>query len=133
VSAEPHSWQPLNLVDLAALPPEPPTIGRLLYPAKRTLLSGETEALKTWAALILAKAEMDAGFTVAWADLDAMGHGELLARLRALGVSDETIAQRFLHFEPTEALKGVAVSVTCALSCGSEASGFSRSTLSIQC
>ena len=29
---------------------------------KRTLLSGETESLKTWLALILAKAETDAGY-----------------------------------------------------------------------
>jgi hypothetical protein len=73
---EPHSWTASSLVARAATPPEPPTIGGLLYPAKRTLLSGETESLKTWLALILAKAELDAGYAVAWADLDAMGAGE---------------------------------------------------------
>jgi hypothetical protein len=110
-----HSWQPLNLIELAANPPEPPTIGGLLYPAKRTLLSGETESLKTWLALILAKAEMDAGYAVAWADLDAMGAGELLDRLRLLGVRDETTAERFLHFEPTETLKQGRLDDVCAL------------------
>ena len=114
VSAK-HSWQPQNLVELAANPPEPPTIGGLIYPAKRTVFSGETESLKTWLALILAKAEMDAGYTVAWADLDAMGAGELLDRLRLLGVPDETIAQRFLHFEPTETLKQGRLDDVCAL------------------
>lgn len=88
---EPHSWQPSSLVARAAIPPEPPTIGGLLYPAKRTLLSGETESLKTWLALVLAKAELDAGYAIAWADLDAMGSGELLARLQALGVRDDVI------------------------------------------
>src|SRR5262249_30359214 len=83
--------------------------------AKRTLLSGETEALKTWTALILAKAEMDIGLPVAWADLDAMGAGELLARLRALGVADETIARLFLYYEPTEALKEGRLEDVCAL------------------
>jgi hypothetical protein len=47
---------------------------------------------------------MDAGFPVCWADLDAMGSGELLARLRALGVPDDTIARDFLYFEPSERL-----------------------------
>ena len=42
-----HSRQPIDLVAAAADPPEPPTIGGLLYPGKRTLLSGETESLKT--------------------------------------------------------------------------------------
>lgn len=115
MSAAPHSWHPQNLIDLAAQPPEAPTIGGLLYPAKRTLLSGETEALKTWTALILAKAEMDAGLSVAWADLDAMGPGELLARLRALGVADETIARQFIYYEPTEMLKEGRLDDVCAL------------------
>jgi AAA domain len=110
-----HSWQPFDLVAAAARPPEPPTIGGLLYPAKRTLLSGETEALKTWLALILAKAEMDAGHAVAWADLDAMGSAEILARLRALGVDDETTSRLFLYFEPTETLKQGRLEDFCAL------------------
>lgn len=101
---EPHSWTSSSLVARAADPPEPPTIGGLLYPAKRTLLSGETESLKTWFALVLAKAELDAGYAVAWADLDAMGSGELLARLQALGVDDEVIDERFLYYEPSERL-----------------------------
>jgi hypothetical protein len=67
-------------------------------------MSGETESLKTWFALILAKAELDAGYSVAWADLDAMGSGELLARLRGLGVADDVIGSRFLYYEPAERL-----------------------------
>jgi AAA domain len=101
-----HSWQPIDLVAAAADPPEPPMIGGLLYPAKRTLLSGETESLKTWLALILAKAEMDAGYAVGWADLDGMGRGEILARLRAIGVTDADIARLFLYYEPDDALMG---------------------------
>src|SRR5262245_50819406 len=99
-----HTWTSSSLIDRAAQPPEPPTIGGLLYPGRRTLLSGETESLKTWFALVLAKAEMDAGYAVAWADLDAMGAGEVLARLRALGVNDATIHEHFLFFEPAERL-----------------------------
>jgi hypothetical protein len=114
MSAE-HSWQPQNLVEVAANPPEEPTIGGLLYPGKRGELSGETESLKTMFALILSKAEMVAGYSVAWADLDAMGPGEVLARLRALGVDDEMIARQFLYFEPTEALKRGRLDDVCAL------------------
>jgi hypothetical protein len=47
---------------------------------------------------------LDAGYAVAWADLDAMGPAELLERLRALGVADEAIDERFLYFEPDEPL-----------------------------
>ena len=47
---------------------------------------------------------MDAGYSVAWADLDAMGAAELLSRLRALGVDDDVIDQRFLYYEPAERL-----------------------------
>jgi AAA domain-containing protein len=104
-----HSWRAIDLVAAAANPPEPPAIGGLLYPGKRTLLSGETEALKTWLALILCKAEMDAGYPAAWVDLDAMGKGEILARLRALGVPDALISQLFLYFEPDQRLADAAL------------------------
>jgi hypothetical protein len=110
---EPHSWQPQSLIARAAVPPEPPTIGGVLYPGKRTLLSGETESLKTWFALILSKAEMDAGYPVAWADLDAMGPGELLARLQALGVADEVIHELFLYYEPEERLVDELLEEVC--------------------
>ena len=35
-----------------------------------------------------------------------MGSGELLSRLRALGVADDLIAERFLYYEPAERLIG---------------------------
>lgn len=101
----PHSWLPANLLELAARPPEPPTIGGLLYPGKRTVLSGETESMKTWLALILAKAEMDIGLTVAWVDLDAMGPGAMLERLQLLGADNEAIADRFLYYQPSQTLE----------------------------
>jgi hypothetical protein len=109
-----HTWRSRSLLALAADPPAPPTIGGLLYPAKRTLLSGETESLKTWLTLILAKAEMDAGLPVVWVDLDAMGGSELLARLRALGVADPVIDELFLYKEPSERIVGAALDEVCA-------------------
>jgi len=103
--AEPeNTWRPLNLVELAANPPEPPSIGGLLYPGKRTVLSGETESMKTWFALILCKAELDAGYPVCWVDLDAMGAGAMLQRLELLGVTHQAIEERFHYIEPSEQL-----------------------------
>lgn len=99
-----HTWHPQSLIALAQDPPAPPTIGGLLYPGKRTLLSGETESLKTWLALILAKAEMEAGHPVAWVDLDDMGAGAILQRLRALQVDDELTHGKFLYYQPDEPL-----------------------------
>ena len=104
---EPHSWRSSSLIARAEKPPEPPTIGGVLYPAKRTLVSGETESLKTWFALILAKAEMDAGFPVAWADFDAMGPAALLERFRALDVSDCVLEELFLYYESERLLDQV--------------------------
>jgi hypothetical protein len=101
-----HSWASIDLVAAAANPPAPPTIGQLLYPGKRTLVSGERDSLKTWLALILAKAELDAGYGVGWADIDAMGQGDILDRLRLLGVDDETISRLFRYYAPAERLSG---------------------------
>jgi hypothetical protein len=112
-----HSWQPQSLIELEARPPEPPAIGGLLYPGRRTLLSGETESLKTWAALILAKAEMEIDLPVAWADLDAMGADELLDRLRALGVEDNRIDRLFRYYEPSERLAGDRLTEVCDVIC----------------
>lgn len=100
-----HTWQAIDLVAAAANPPEPPTIAGILYPAKRAVLSGERDSLKTWLALLLCKAELDAGCAVAWADMDAMGPGSLLERLRLLGLPDDVISDRFVYYAPAERLK----------------------------
>jgi hypothetical protein len=105
LAAQRHTWIPQSLIQLAQNPPAPPTIGNILYPGKRTLLSGETESLKTWLALILAKAEMNIENPVAWVDLDDMGAGAILQRLRALNVPDNTIDQFFLYYQPEQRLK----------------------------
>lgn len=109
----PHTWRPRSLVKIASVPPEPPTIGGLLYPRKRTVLSGETESLKTWLALILAKAEMEIGVPVAWVDVDAMGAAALLERLRALGVDDDITDELFLYYEPEESLRAELLEDVC--------------------
>jgi hypothetical protein len=96
------SWASVDIVSAGVDPPAPPCIGGLLYVGKRHVLSGPTESCKTWLALILAKAEMEFGRPVAWIDVDGMGPGDLLERLRALGVPDELTSRAFLYKEPDE-------------------------------
>jgi hypothetical protein len=99
-----HSWLPLNLVARRANPPAPPEIVGLFYPGYNHLVSGESEALKTWLALAAAADELRAGRGVLWVDADDVGEGALLERLRLLGVDDDAIARRFAYVLPDEPL-----------------------------
>jgi hypothetical protein len=101
---EPHSWLPLDVVSRALRLPEPPQIVELLYPGLNHLVSGESEALKTWLALIATAEELVAGRGVLWVDGDDVGSGALLERLRLLGVDDDAIAARFAYVLPDEPL-----------------------------
>jgi hypothetical protein len=107
-----HSWTPVDLLKLAAEPPEPPTIGGLVYPGRRHIFSGEPETLKTWAGLILAAAEILAGGTALYVDLE-MGAREHLARLRDLGLTDEQVG-RFLYIAPAEPVTSSRVTADVA-------------------
>jgi hypothetical protein len=98
------SWMPSNIISLAASRPEPPQVVGLLYPGLFHLVSGESEALKTWLAAIAATEELAAGRGVLWIDGDDVGSGVLLERLRALGADDDAIARRFAYVLPDQAL-----------------------------
>jgi hypothetical protein len=98
------SWLPIDLVERAARPPEPPEIVGLFYPGYNHLLSGEPEALKTWLALIAAAGELRAGRGVLWIDGDDVGAGAVLERLRLLGADDAGIAACFAYIVPEEPL-----------------------------
>lgn len=88
----------------AARPPEPPDIIGLFYPGYFHLLSGESEALKTWLALVAAAEELRAGRGVLWVDGDDVGDGAVLERLRLLGVDDDVITAKFAYMVPAEPL-----------------------------
>jgi hypothetical protein len=98
------SWLAVDIVARAARPPEPPQILELLYPGLNHLLSGESEAMKTWLALIAAAEELAAGRGVLWIDGDDVGSGALLERLQLLGADTDAIARRFAYVLPDEAL-----------------------------
>jgi hypothetical protein len=101
---EPHSWVPIDLVALAARPPEPPSIMGLLYLGKNHLISGESEALKTWLMAAASASEMKEGHGVLWIDGDDVGPADVLERLRLFGVEDATISERFAYMLPDAAL-----------------------------
>jgi AAA domain len=101
---EPHSWAVVDLVARAARPPEPPDVIGLFYPGYFHLLSGESEALKTWLALLAAAEELRAGRGVLWVDGDDVGAGAVLERLRLLGIEDAAITTLFAYILPDEPL-----------------------------
>lgn len=99
-NARAHSWVPVDLVSLDLAPPEPPSIGGIVYPGRRHVFSGEPESLKTWAALVLCVDCLRAGGHVVYVDMEN-GHRAILERLRCLGVLDDEIG-RFLYVNPDE-------------------------------
>jgi hypothetical protein len=101
---EGHSWVPVDLVSAAANPPEPPDIIGLFYVGANHLVSGESEALKTWLALAAAVDELKAGRGVVWVDGEDVGAGAVLERLRLLGADEEVIRERFAYMRPDEPL-----------------------------
>lgn len=100
VISEARGWDPLDLVQFKDQRPAAPSIGGILYPGLRTIISGEYEAYKTWFGLVLSKAEMDLGLPVLWIDLDCMGGAMMYDRLNMLGVDDKAISSQFIYYAP---------------------------------
>jgi hypothetical protein len=104
----PHTWRPLDLVDLGSEKPKPPDLGGLLYSGRRHVASGEDDAGKTMLLLGISSDELRAGRGVVWIDTDEMGAGPILERLRGFGVEDETTRRLFAYLRPEEALTDAA-------------------------
>lgn len=102
LAAEVSSWTPVDLIATAAKPPEPPEILDLFYPGYNHLVSGESEAMKTWLLLAAAAGELATGRGVVWVDGDDVGSGALLERLRLLGATDAAISASFAYMLPDE-------------------------------
>jgi hypothetical protein len=106
-SAPVHSWTPIDLQAADDDPPPPPTIGGLVYPGRRHVVSGEPEALKSWLAAVLCVEEIRAGRPVVYADFE-MGRRTMLERLRALGLTDEELGL-VVYVTPDEPMTEPAV------------------------
>jgi hypothetical protein len=77
---------------------------RLLYPAKTHIVFGEPEAGKGWFVAKAAKEQLDAGEHVLYIDFDDQDRRLIVARLRALGVTDNQIRTQFHYITPDEPL-----------------------------
>lgn len=103
-----HTWTAVDVIGLGDQPPEPPTIADLFYAGKRHVVSGESEAGKTWLLLAATADELQAEHGVIWVDTDDMGPAAVLERLRCFGVADDKIRDLFAYMRPAEPLADVS-------------------------
>ncbi|HKZ14406.1 MAG TPA: DnaB-like helicase N-terminal domain-containing protein [Solirubrobacterales bacterium] len=102
------SWKPVDLGDaLAGRAESPPIIlersdgHALLYQGRLHQVAAEPEAGKSWFAVAAACEVIAVGGLVAYWDFEATAP-EMVARLRSLGLSDESIRDRFIYVQPHE-------------------------------
>jgi hypothetical protein len=105
------SWRPIDLT--AALTgtelPKPELCQRtdgvkLLYRGRLHWLHGESESCKTWFAHATAVEVLNTGGRVLWVDFEDDDR-TVVARLRAVGATDDAIAQRVRYLRPDEPLQ----------------------------
>lgn len=115
------SWVPRSLSAIAASAPEPPSILELFYPGLFHVVSGESEAMKTWLLMVAAVEEVHAGRGVLWIDADDVGPGAVGERLAALGADGAAADQWFGYVRPDGPLTAAAcaglVAFVAATSC----------------
>jgi hypothetical protein len=108
---EPTSWVPVDLVGaLDATDVEPPRFLKrsdglcLLYPGRVHAFQGESESLKSWAAVLACRQVFEAGGNVLYVDFEDDARG-VVSRLLALGVGREQILEHFIYIRPDEPLR----------------------------
>lgn len=107
---EPTSWSPVDLAEAIAgedLPP-PELLRRtdnvaLLYRGKTHWFQGEPESCKTWIACAAVAQVLEAGGRVLWVDFED-DERTVVARLKGLGISGETILAGLVYIRPDEPL-----------------------------
>lgn len=105
------TWAPIDLGPILAgddLEPPPSMLRRaddagLIYAGKVHSFAGEPESGKTWLALAACAQAIHAGERVAYVDFEDAA-AAVVARLRALGATDEEIRSRFTYVRPDEPL-----------------------------
>jgi hypothetical protein len=107
------SWEPVADFDAALEPPEPPSIltgpdGALFYTAKRHLLWGASESMKSWIALAAVAEVINGDLAAVYVDADDMGLAAVMERLVELGVGDEKIRKNLLFIQPEERFDSAA-------------------------
>jgi hypothetical protein len=106
----PSTWRPVDLTDALAghdVPP-PELLARidgpcLLYRGRTHWWQGETESCKTWLAAIAAAEQLNGDGDVGWFDFED-DERTVVARLRALSVTNDAIAGHLTYVRPEEPL-----------------------------
>jgi hypothetical protein len=109
--AGPTSWTPVDLTDaLNGAESEPPVILersdglRLLYAGRVHTFQGESESLKSWAALLACRSVIHEGRNALYIDFEDDDKG-IVGRLRALGLCPAEILEHFTYIRPDEPLR----------------------------
>jgi AAA domain len=104
------SWTPVDLTGAIEGHGQPPPVllprtddRCLVYEGKIHEVAAPPESCKGWLALHAAVEPLRAGYTVHYIDFEGTDR-EIIERLRALGIGDERIRERFLYFAPHEPL-----------------------------
>lgn len=103
----PLTWRPIDVSDVldGTWQPPRPTVGRchkapgLLYPGRRHDLYAESEAGKTWLALLVAADVLAEGGTVVYLDFEDDAGG-IVGRLLAMATPPASIGERFAYIRP---------------------------------
>ncbi len=106
-----RSWKPLDLTAVLTGDvgePLPMVFFRedglgLFYRGRANGLYGEPESGKSWVALAACAAELRAGNAVLYLDFEDDARG-VVARLRALGVPDQVMLERFRYVNPEDGM-----------------------------
>lgn len=101
------SWEPQDLTAVLDGTAEPilPTVGHredgpgLFYPGRTHWVAAESEAGKTWFALLACLQEIERGRAVVYVDFEDDAAG-VVGRLLVLGADPEDVAARFLYVRP---------------------------------
>jgi len=105
------TWRPVDLGPYlrGEITRPEPTVGvarvdglRLLYPGKEHAVIGEMESGKSWLALACVVAELTKGNRVVYVHAEESDPTDTVERLRALGMSDTDILERFAFAGPIE-------------------------------
>lgn len=116
------SWGPVDLRPVLAgeAPDDAPAFltradgPRLLYAGKLHQVAGEPEAGKGWFACLAVVERLAAGERAVYIDFED-SEVSIVARLRALGATDEALLERFAYVRPHEPLTNVNVGELTAL------------------
>jgi hypothetical protein len=79
----------------------------LIYPGRPHVFFGESESLKSWAALLACRSVVDGGGKVLYVDLEG-SEASLVERARITGIADKYLGDTLRYVRPTEELKGDA-------------------------